>query len=301
MNAAVDKRHVFDHPIRSVAVIGAGPSGLPVARHLAETGLHVRVFERQEAAGGIWNWQPTIAPPLAIPSPPPSTAAFAPTFTASTALDVVSRIEDPDQRQKSLFSPPNPVYWTLSNNVPTDTMAVSDIRSAQLELTSFKFKDFPYPPGTAMNISHTAIAEYLRQYTKAFNLNRRTSYSTRVERVAKVIVGGERKWRLTLRQVRELNGTTLEEKYWTEVGCARLPSGVSGPAHNEQDFDAVTVATGHYNAPYIPPIPGLEGWGQKWPSTILHSQGYRTPEPYQGGVSLRGGTYDLMLSPDRLS
>jgi hypothetical protein len=118
-------RHQFDQPIRSVAVIGSGPSGLTASRHLSEAGLNVRIFERQAHAGGIWNWQADIAPPLAIPTPPPSTAAFAPALTQTTTLHAPHRIVDPQGKERALFSPPNPVYWSLSNNVPTNTMAVS--------------------------------------------------------------------------------------------------------------------------------------------------------------------------------
>lgn len=41
-------------PLRSVAVIGAGPSGLATARHLLAQGIKVRVFERNAAPGGTW-------------------------------------------------------------------------------------------------------------------------------------------------------------------------------------------------------------------------------------------------------
>lgn len=92
--------------IRRVAVIGAGASGCPAARHLREHGLAVRVFERQAQAGGIWAWSPDVAR-LELPTPPPSRAAF-----------------DPARPEHGPFSPPNPVYANLSNNVPTSTMVV---------------------------------------------------------------------------------------------------------------------------------------------------------------------------------
>ena len=41
-------------PIKSVAVIGAGVSGVAAAIHLKSRGLHVTVFERSAKAGGIW-------------------------------------------------------------------------------------------------------------------------------------------------------------------------------------------------------------------------------------------------------
>ena len=39
---------------KSVAVIGAGISGVVAAAHLQHEGLEVTVFERSHAAGGVW-------------------------------------------------------------------------------------------------------------------------------------------------------------------------------------------------------------------------------------------------------
>jgi cation diffusion facilitator CzcD-associated flavoprotein CzcO len=40
--------------IRSVAVIGAGPSGLAAARRLRDVNLKVTIFERKGGLGGLW-------------------------------------------------------------------------------------------------------------------------------------------------------------------------------------------------------------------------------------------------------
>jgi cation diffusion facilitator CzcD-associated flavoprotein CzcO len=41
--------------IRSVAVIGAGISGILATKYLLEAGLDVTVFERHEKPGGVWS------------------------------------------------------------------------------------------------------------------------------------------------------------------------------------------------------------------------------------------------------
>lgn len=41
-------------PIRRVAVIGAGVSGVLTAAHLKSEGLDVTVFERAPVSGGVW-------------------------------------------------------------------------------------------------------------------------------------------------------------------------------------------------------------------------------------------------------
>ena len=40
--------------VRSVAVIGAGVSGILATKYLLQAGLDVTVFERNSSAGGIW-------------------------------------------------------------------------------------------------------------------------------------------------------------------------------------------------------------------------------------------------------
>lgn len=40
--------------VRSVAVIGAGVSGILASKYLRRAGLNVTVFERNSKAGGVW-------------------------------------------------------------------------------------------------------------------------------------------------------------------------------------------------------------------------------------------------------
>lgn len=44
--------HRFDTPIRTVAVIGAGPHGLLFASELLEANIRVRLFDRKSRPGG---------------------------------------------------------------------------------------------------------------------------------------------------------------------------------------------------------------------------------------------------------
>lgn len=113
--------HIWDRRIKRVAVIGSGPSGTPAARHLLEAGLDVQVFERQSSPGGIWN---ITSETSSLPStpPPPSTSAFEPVARGRHGARMYV---DAEGRDKKGFNPPNPAYWSLENNLPTQTMAVS--------------------------------------------------------------------------------------------------------------------------------------------------------------------------------
>ncbi|WWC57473.1 uncharacterized protein I303_100005 [Kwoniella dejecticola CBS 10117] len=248
----------FERPIKRVAIIGSGPSGVPAARQLRDAGLDVTVFERQDDVGGIWNWKETTAGPLSVPTPPPSTGAFTPSWGRDGVYD------DPKREHRNLFNPPNPCYWNLTNNVPTKTLA---------------FKDFSYPPDTPDCVPHWELADYVRRYWKHFELDRVTRLNTRVENAAK---RDDWTWELQLRELKELEGSKVKEVSYQE------------------SFDAVLVATGHYNAPLIPSIPGSTEWFQRWPEAFLHSQGYRRPEVFAGKTVLviGAGTSGMDIARD---
>jgi cation diffusion facilitator CzcD-associated flavoprotein CzcO len=85
------------------------------------------------------------------------------------------------------------------------------------------------------------------------------SYNTSVELAEKV--GSE--WKLTLRKEGK------EKDYWWV-----------------EYFDAVVVANGHYNVPYIPAVKGLEEFEKARPGSVLHSKHYRGRDQFRGKVSV---------------
>lgn len=59
-------------PIKSIAIIGAGASGLVAARALLAEKVFttIDIFEQRPSAGGVWNYTPQTSP-VAIPSTDP--------------------------------------------------------------------------------------------------------------------------------------------------------------------------------------------------------------------------------------
>ncbi|KAJ7803583.1 hypothetical protein B0H14DRAFT_2887434, partial [Mycena olivaceomarginata] len=90
------------------------------------------------------------------------------------------------------------------------------------------------------------------------------AYNTRVERVEKRYddAGLEHGWTLTLKRLERTGQHSGKATWWNE------------------DFDAIVVATGRYNAPNIPYITGLEEWTKIFPGSIIHSRQYRRPQPF---------------------
>lgn len=54
VKVSVKDKKMSERTLKRVAVIGAGISGVVSAGHLLAAGLDVTVFERREAAGGVW-------------------------------------------------------------------------------------------------------------------------------------------------------------------------------------------------------------------------------------------------------
>jgi cation diffusion facilitator CzcD-associated flavoprotein CzcO len=88
--------------IRTVAVIGAGLSGIVSAVHLLRAGLDIVVFERADGVGGTWEFdpRPDRDPPFPSIRPP------APDWGELEKM----RVEGSSlEKAASAFSPPGPV------------------------------------------------------------------------------------------------------------------------------------------------------------------------------------------------
>ncbi|EIN08775.1 FAD/NAD(P)-binding domain-containing protein [Punctularia strigosozonata HHB-11173 SS5] len=167
--------------IRSVAVIGAGPSGLPAARHLKESGLDVVVFEQADTAGGIWRY----------------TSDESHEEWPRTEQFVVDNAKA--QTTKLRHSPPTPTYERLQNNVPLPTMG---------------FQDYPWTQDGPWYANQSVIGDFVRSYARRFNLEELVQYNTRVERVKEVTQGELRKgWEVITKTLT----TVVREDGWQEA------------------------------------------------------------------------------------
>lgn len=110
---------------------------------------------------------------------------------------------------------------------------------------------------------HTAIRGWIENIFSRVGYENFLELNTTVEKVEKV----QAEWVLTLRK------ESSARNYWWR-----------------ESFDAVVVASGHYNVPWIPEIPGLVDFEQKYPGTILHSKHYRDPSKFKGKV---GSSYTI--------
>ncbi|RMD41709.1 hypothetical protein DV735_g3385, partial [Chaetothyriales sp. CBS 134920] len=239
--------------VKSVAVIGAGISGVSAAGHLLKQGLEVTLFERSSIAGGVWHFDERAAYDPAYPNTKPSLGDY-PRY----AYDTPPRTppEDAGVKVEELqHAPPGPCYAGLKNNVPLPQMKTS-------------LAD--WPEGLDDFVSQRYLEEYIQTIARNTGVDKIARYRTRVEEVVKL--PGENKWRVrttSLKKHDDGEATANSNKTYRLVEEVSL-------------FDAVVVASGHYNMPRIPDFPGLKEWKARFPDRVWHSKRYRSAAGFKG-------------------
>jgi len=241
--------------VKKVAVIGAGISGVSTAAHLLKqggSGLEVVLFERSGVAGGVWHFDERSAVDPAYPNERPSKGDYEtrPELAYSTPPPEDENEENGKVKDFEIFhAPPGPCYAGLMNNVSTRLMRTS------LQA---------WPEGTADFVSQKILEEYIQALAQDHGVSAITQYHTRVEEVRKH--GAHWLVRTT---------TFHEPNKAASPGSPRL-------VERHSLFDAVVVASGHYNMPRIPDIPGLKEWKHARPDRVWHSKRYRNPRVFRG-------------------
>ncbi|EGO03160.1 hypothetical protein SERLA73DRAFT_174607 [Serpula lacrymans var. lacrymans S7.3] len=246
-----DEYH-FGSSIRRVAIIGAGPSALVAYRDFTQAGFELRIFERDTVPGGNWHYTEEAPADAPVPNADIPIADFVPSFAPEEVdLPYTEELDGNDDLRRD-HRGPKPVWESLKSNAPAPLQQITEI---------------PWPEGTRWELSHYQLRNYVRAFASYHGINSNDdnpvmSYNTRVERVEKRLneKGQEQGWRLWLKELVPIGENKYRATWWTE------------------DFDAVVVATGRYNAPYMPSIPGLDEWVQRFPGHLIHSRQYRRPE-----------------------
>ncbi|KAJ4983890.1 dimethylaniline monooxygenase (n-oxide forming) [Stagonosporopsis vannaccii] len=256
--------------VKRVAVVGLGPSGAIAIDALAQEQAFdvIRVFERREAPGGCWLEDKT-PPPNLLPDDLDALA----TRTGDVSLQPPFSLPARQPKLAQARHAESSVYPYLETNVDSLAMSFSQeaIPEQRSALSVSKHgDDTPFR-------SHGVIRGYVESLVYRNGYEKLVSYNTSVELAEKV--GNE--WRLVLRKDGDVRG---EDEWW------------------EEWFDAVVVASGHFNVPYIPKIEGLDALERAYPGSVKHSKMFRGRDAYRGkrvitvGASVSGAdiAYDLV-------
>ncbi|PKY03881.1 putative flavin dependent monooxygenase [Aspergillus campestris IBT 28561] len=220
-------------PVRRIAVIGAGPSGLAAVKYLlAEKCFEkIDVYERRDQPAGVWNYCPATFKQL-MKTPVPQT-------TPNVGLE--EPIWHPKEHSKDQMEPTfvSPIYSTLDTNIPKELMA---------------YGEKAFPADSQELPKYTTVKQYLDEY--AAGVKHLVQFETQVLDV-RLKEQGSQTWALTTRNLRTR-------------------------ADRTETYDAVIVASGHFDVPYLPDIVGIKDWDAAYPGNISHSKLYDSPDPFRG-------------------
>lgn len=281
-------------PFNSVAVIGAGPSGLACAKALlAEQAFtKIVIFEQQSQAGGVWNYRPKGLDKKAY------SGSGIERDDSNTNSDTVDGVGNPGGREEKYIYT-SPMYKHLDTNIPKHLM---------------RFNDYDFPSNAPLFPSRSNVLEYIQEYAKP--VEKCVRYNSRVTSVSKQEDGT---WATTYSDYcgspttpRRLENTQEAEisadKSGDGPGYAQM--GNKATEHTERSytelFDAIIIATGHYELPYIPQVDGLSEWTAQFcsssSSSVIHSKYFDDPEKYTNktvlvvGNSASGRDISLQLA-----
>ncbi|KAI9162659.1 hydantoinase B/oxoprolinase [Paramyrothecium foliicola] len=116
------------------------------------------------------------------------------------------------------------------------------------------YSDHAFPDDTSLFPRHEAVNKYLQQYAE--DIKSLISLSTQVLRAEK--------------------RSTIDQTYW-EVETVDLTTNKK----STENFQAVFVASGHYNDPFVPDIQGLAEYNAAHPDSVSHSKYYKSPSDYK--------------------
>ncbi|WBW71728.1 ER flavin-containing N,N-dimethylaniline monooxygenase activity Fmo1 [Schizosaccharomyces osmophilus] len=164
--------------IRSIAVIGAGPSGLVTAKALLAEKAFERIvlFERRGSAGGVWNYTSSLPPKVRAPSIKPNVSS------------------NPILEPSALPVYPSPLYRDLQTNTPIELMCYSTHH---------------FPKETLQFPHRTSVQEYQRTFAEPLlPLIKRATEVVDIEKK-------NHKWLVTYRSTKQ--GSPSNEEHFDAV------------------------------------------------------------------------------------
>lgn len=117
-----------------------------------------------------------------------------------------------------------------------------------------QFSDKPFPRDSQLFPARTEVAEYLKEYAE--EVRHLVNFQVQVTDVRPQSSASRDKW-------------TVKTKH------------VLSQHENEGIYDAVVIANGHFDVPYVPDIKGIATWNDQFPGLISHSKTYRTPDAFR--------------------
>ncbi|CAK7235336.1 monooxygenase [Sporothrix bragantina] len=235
--------------VKSVAIVGAGSSGLTAARYIQGQGVYDRivVYEQRSQVGGIWHYSSRPTDQEHIPQENPYLRPDAPL----------------QPRQDTSEAPefPTATYDDLYVNIPHPLMGFTDLAIQDVHEANHPGQPLPIFP------HRQTIEEYLIAYSQ--EVRHLIRFNTKVDDMR------------LLRRPRPQNDQTgqIENVDYVDSWEIHSSSTVEGTSSVET-FDAVLVAQGHYDITFVPNIANIDAFRKAHPGVLTHSKRYRNPGPF---------------------
>jgi cation diffusion facilitator CzcD-associated flavoprotein CzcO len=155
--------------------------------------------------------------------------------------------------QTSPHVPSDNPTWPKGAAAPIFSNPMYDHLNTNIPKDLMSYSDLAFPSTSLLFPTRQDVQKYLIQYSQ--DIRHLIAFSTQVEDIRPSQNNGHDNWELISRST-----ITQEE------------------VHNQ--YDAVVIANGHYSAPFIPSVPGIEAFSVKYPSVITHSKIYRSPDSF---------------------
>ncbi|KAI9807203.1 MAG: hypothetical protein M1825_005921 [Sarcosagium campestre] len=118
-----------------------------------------------------------------------------------------------------------------------------------------QFSDLTFPFSCQLFPRRETVLQYLKDYAE--EVMHHVLFSTQVLDIQRETSQNRDRWRLTAKDL-------------------------VSQAKREDIYDAIVVANGHYNIPFVPDILNISKWNESHPGTIQHSSSFRTTEDFKG-------------------
>jgi cation diffusion facilitator CzcD-associated flavoprotein CzcO len=174
---------------RSIAIVGAGPSGVAAAKYLLAEKAFDRIvlYEQRSRSGGIWNYTAnhTDEDLFTIPQTDPRGKNQDPTWTQQT------NGSNQEQKDTSFVSP---MYENLETNIPRGLMG---------------FQDLNWPEDSQLFPTHRTVLQYIEDYGK--DIQHLVHYRIQVVNAEPTSRAHDSSWHVRVRQLD--TGKEIEEEF----------------------------------------------------------------------------------------
>ncbi|OBA17995.1 FAD/NAD(P)-binding domain-containing protein [Metschnikowia bicuspidata var. bicuspidata NRRL YB-4993] len=130
--------------------------------------------------------------------------------------------------------------------------------------TLMEYSNVPFQPRKSKFIDRSEVLQYLHKYADTIPKDVHFNFKTNVLGVKKN--SGESKWTVTTENLTSAKKTT-------------------------DAYDAVVVANGHYEHPFIPDTPGLKKWSERDPHSVTHSKYFVSSADFRNETVLIIGNF----------